>query len=124
MGSGFVRLARTWLVTFVAASPLVSCLLSPALAQGAEPDIKSPKLIDSGRIQFAQTCVYCHGDSGSGGKAGPLAGRTDLTADYVFQTITNGKRAGSLVMPTWGLSLDKATIWSLTAYIMSLQAKK
>jgi len=50
-------------------------------------------------------------------------GRTDLTPDYVFQTITNGKRAGSLIMPAWGESLDKPTIQSLTAYIMSLQAK-
>ncbi|QAY95038.1 cytochrome C [Methylovirgula ligni] len=124
MRSGFVRFARTLLVVFFAANALESCLLSPALAQSAEPDLTSPKLIDAGRVQFAENCVYCHGDSGSGGKAGPLAGRTDLTADYVFQTITNGKRVGSLVMPTWGLSLDKPTIWSLTAYVMSLQAKK
>ncbi len=92
-------------------------------AQDAEPDIKSPALIDAGRLQFAQACIYCHGNAGSGGKAGPLAGRTDLTPDYVFQTITNGKRAGSLVMPAWGESFDSPTIWSLTAYIMSLQAK-
>ncbi len=86
-------------------------------------NLNDPAIINEGRIQFAQTCVYCHGNAGSGGKAGPIAGRTDLTQDYLFTTISNGKRAGSLVMPTWKDSLDEPTIWKLVAYVLSLQAK-
>lgn len=86
-------------------------------------DLSDAAIINEGRIQFAQTCVYCHGNAGSGGKAGPIAGRTDLTQDYLFTTISNGKRAGSLVMPTWKESLDEPTIWKLVAYVLSLQAK-
>lgn len=86
-------------------------------------DLNDPQIINEGRIQFAQTCVYCHGNAGSGGKAGPIAGCTDLTEDYLFTTISNGKRAGSLVMPTWKESLDEPTIWKLVAYVLSLQAK-
>ncbi|WP_374306311.1 cytochrome c [Methylocella sp.] len=79
--------------------------------------------MEEGRVQFAQTCVYCHGNAGSGGKTGPIAGRDDLTQDYLFTTISNGKRSGSLVMPTWKDSLDEPTIWKLVAYVLSLQAK-
>jgi mono/diheme cytochrome c family protein len=94
-----------------------------AIAADVAPfDLKDPKTIEDGRVLFAQTCVYCHGDSGSGGKAGPLKGRTDLTSDYLHTTISNGKRAGALVMPAWKDSLDDATIWKLVAFIGSLQA--
>jgi len=85
--------------------------------------LNDPAILKEGRIVFAQTCVYCHGNAGSGGKAGPIAGRTDLTQDYLVTTISNGKRAGSLVMPAWKESLDEPTIWKLVAYVLSLQAK-
>ncbi|VFU08773.1 conserved exported protein of unknown function [Methylocella tundrae] len=98
-----------------------------AVAEDSSPtppfNLTDPQIIDEGRVQFAQTCVYCHGNAGSGGKAGPISGRTDLTQDYLFTTISNGKRAGSLVMPTWKDSLDEPTIWKLVAYVLSLQAK-
>ena len=108
---------------------VVACCLGAvaALAQENETkppfDLSEPAIINEGRLAFAATCVYCHGNAGSGGKAGPISGRTDLTQDYVFTTISNGKRAGSLVMPTWKDSLDEPTIWKLVAYILSLQAK-
>lgn len=110
-------------LSYVTAALVLAALGAGNEAGAAAPDLKSPKLIDAGRIQFAQTCVYCHGNAGSGGKAGPLAGNSDLTPDYVFTTVSNGKRVGSLVMPAWKESLDEETIWSLTAYVMSLQAK-
>ncbi|ACK52616.1 conserved hypothetical protein [Methylocella silvestris BL2] len=107
---------------------VTGCLGAATLwAEESEPkppfDLADPAIVDEGRVQFAQTCVYCHGNAGSGGKAGPIAGRTDLTEDYLFTTISNGKRAGSLVMPTWKDSLDEPTIWKLVAYVVSLQAK-
>jgi mono/diheme cytochrome c family protein len=86
-------------------------------------DLNDKKNIDAGRVQFAQTCVYCHGYEASGGKAAPLKGRTDLTQDYLYATISNGKRAGSLVMPAWKESLDDDAIWTVVAYILSLQAR-
>jgi cytochrome c oxidase cbb3-type subunit 3 len=105
------------------ASILIACVASAAQA-ASMPDLNSKERIDEGRKQFAQNCVYCHGNEGSGGKAGPLAGRSDLAADYVFTTISEGKRAGALVMPTWKESIDENTRWALTAYVLSLQKKK
>lgn len=108
----------------LAATVFASITMAGLGARAATPDLGSRAIVEAGRLQFAQTCVYCHGNAGSGGKAGPLAGNADLTPDYVFTTISNGKHVGSLNMPAWKESLDENTIWSLTAYIMSLQAKQ
>ena len=83
-------------------------------------DLHDPTIIEAGRVQFAETCSYCHGYEGTGGKAGPLKGRADLTKDYLFDTISNGKRSGSLAMPPWKYSLDNNTIWVLVAYVLEL----
>ena len=109
--------------SLVLLSTLRFCWAVEAADLEKTPDLGSPALADEGRAQFAQNCVYCHGNGGTGGKAGPIAGRDDLTADYIFQTITNGKRAGSLVMPSWKESIDVPTRWALVAYVMSLRAK-
>lgn len=75
-----------------------------------------------GETTFVQNCAYCHGSQGSGGKAKPLQCRPKLTPDYVFETISEGRQSGSMVMPPWKDSLDEKTRWQLTAYIMSLKA--
>ena len=104
---------------------VAGCLLSgAAIAQVAPFELNDPAVIASGRDVFASTCVYCHGDEGSGGRAGPLRSRSDLTPDYVFNTIANGRRAGALNMPPWKNSLDETTRWQLTAYILSLGPPK
>jgi mono/diheme cytochrome c family protein len=97
--------------------------LGSAWADTAMPDLKDKARIAQGAEVFAATCTYCHGDEGSGGRAGPLKGRADLDADYVFNTITHGKRVGAFNMPPWGGSIDVPTRWALTAYILSLSAQ-
>ncbi|MDD1792228.1 cytochrome c [Enterovibrio sp. ZSDZ42] len=77
----------------------------------------------NGEKRFNQSCVYCHGYEGSGGKARPLQGR-DLDADYLFKTISNGKRKGALVMPPWKKSLSVEQRWELVVYISSLSSLK
>ena len=103
---------------------VVMGVLASAAALAEDPvSSAGPEAVEAGRIQFAQTCSYCHGFEGSGGKAGMLKGRTDLTADYLYETISNGKRSGSQAMPAWKYSLDDPTIRDLVAYVLSLQAK-
>lgn len=75
--------------------------------------------IENGRKTFNQTCVYCHGHEGSGGKAKPLKNRK-FEADYLFKTISKGKRRGSLVMPPWEKSLSEKQRWELVTFILSL----
>lgn len=97
---------------------LLFTLMGAALAQTA-PDLKDPNIIAAGRQVFEEKqCTYCHGADGNGGVK--LAGRNDLEADYVFQTISEGRVRGSLRMPSWRGLLNDQQIWQATAYVLSL----
>lgn len=94
----------------------------PALADSPQPpDLDNPATIAAGAKRFNQNCVYCHGNAGSGGKGAALQGRHDLTPDYLFQTISNGKQRGSLLMPAWKAAFSEQEIWELGSYILSLR---
>jgi mono/diheme cytochrome c family protein len=80
--------------------------------------LSSSDSIQFGKKKFSALCAYCHGNAGSGGKARKLQGRK-LEVDYVFNTITNGKKRGSLNMPPWR-KLPEVVRWQLVAYILSL----
>lgn len=98
----------------------------PALTQAQDaspPDLNDLKLVAAGEKKFNQNCVYCHGSAGSGGKGAPLQGRTDFTPEYLFHTISNGKKRGALVMPPWKDAMPASDIWALSAYILSLRSK-
>lgn len=93
-----------------------------ALANSSQPpDLTNSALISAGERRFNQNCVYCHGSAGSGGKGAPLQGRDDLTPQYVFDTISNGKKRGALLMPAWKEAFSEQEIWELDAYILSLR---
>lgn len=79
--------------------------------------------VANGETRFNQSCVYCHGNRGSGGKARKLQGR-DFEPEYLFTTISNGKRRGSLVMPPWKRSFSPEQRWELVTYILSLSNAK
>lgn len=76
--------------------------------------------VQQGRELFVERgCSHCHGhDANTGVK---LAGRDDLTPDYVFATIKDGKKSGGRLMPPWGAVLSEEEIKSLVVYLMSLQ---
>lgn len=113
------RIFLTYLVSF-----FVHAVAIPTQAQEVSPpDLNDQKLVSTGEKKFNQNCVYCHGNAGSGGKGAPLQGRTDLTPEYLFHTISNGKKRGSLVMPPWKDAMPASDIWALSAYILSLRGK-
>ena len=96
---------------------------APAYAEPG-PNMTDPAAIASGQIRFNRNCVYCHGNAGSGGKGAPLQGRDDLTADYLFKIITEGKKQGSLQMPAWRDAFTDKEVQELSAYILSLRFVK
>ncbi|MDB5952712.1 MAG: uncharacterized protein JWR65_4567 [Massilia sp.] len=98
-------------------------LSAPAYAEPG-PSMTDPAANAAGQIRFNRNCVYCHGNAGSGGKGAPLQGRDDLTADYLFKTITEGKKQGSLQMPAWRDAFTDKEIEELSAYILSLRFVK
>jgi mono/diheme cytochrome c family protein len=92
-------------------------------ADGEEvPDLKLPALVQHGRDLFSETCTYCHGESAAGGTGGApgLQGRTDLGAQEIFDTISEGRIRGTNIMPAWKESLSPGDRWALTAYILSM----
>lgn len=93
----------------------------PTAASAARPfDLKDPARIDAGRRRFNKTCAgYCHGFEGVGGRAPDFKGRTDLSPDEEFRTITTG-RQGADVMPPWGAAFNEEQIWELVAYLQHL----
>jgi mono/diheme cytochrome c family protein len=92
-------------------------------ARGEEtPDLKSPALVQHGRDLFSGTCTYCHGENAAAGASGVpgLQGRSDLGAQEIFDTISDGRIRGSNIMPAWKESLSQGDRWALTAYILSM----
>ena len=72
-----------------------------------------------GEKRFSNTCIYCHGYQGSGGKAKKLQGRV-IPPERLFKTITKGRRKGASVMPAWKKTFTPIERWELVTYIMSL----
>ena len=94
----------------------------PVAASAPAPpfDLLDPVRIASGKARFGSTCAaYCHGREGEGGKPPPFKGRTDLTPEIAFKTISEGRR-GTDVMPPWGKAFSQEEIWELVAYIQAL----
>ena len=92
-------------------------------AHGEEvPDLKLPAVVAHGRDVFSETCTYCHGENAAGGAGGApgLQGRTDLGAQEIFDTISEGRIRGTNIMPAWKESLSPGARWALTAYILSI----
>jgi len=88
-------------------------------------DLSDPKRIDAGRQRFSGSCTgYCHGNEGRGGRAPAFIGRDDLDVDYIFHTVTNGRRSGGMIMPRWGETYSPEEVWELVAYVHFLNQQK
>jgi cytochrome c oxidase cbb3-type subunit 3 len=103
----------------------VLLVASPAVSGAADPaptvNLESSDTIGKGATRFNQSCVYCHGYAGTGGKGATLQRRNDLTPAALFTVISNGRKRGALVMPPWKSTLSEEEIWELAAYILSLR---
>ena len=103
--------------------PIYGALLVVLAAYSAQAETDPPPLnpaaVAQGEQLFTRNCVYCHGHQGSGGKAKSLQNR-EFEPEYLFKTISNGRRRGSLVMPPWKRSLSEEQRWHLVEYILSL----
>lgn len=86
-------------------------------------DLNDPKVIGAGERKFAQTCAYCHGYQGTGGRGPRLKGRAGLTIGYLYNTISNGRIIGAQSMPPWKYTFSPQQIWELVAYVHSLAGK-
>jgi mono/diheme cytochrome c family protein len=113
---------RTTLALLVAAWSLLPLA---AAAQEAPINLADPAEVAAGQQTFDARCTgYCHGKDGLVGRGPSLRGRTDLSAERIHATITNGRRDTGKIMPAWRGQIDDKTIWQLTAFILSLRDAK
>jgi len=89
-------------------------------AEEATAMVASSESATAGEGLFNQVCVYCHGANGSGGKARKMQCR-QYDNQYLYNTISNGKRRGSMIMPSWKGSFNEKTRWELVSYIKTLE---
>lgn len=87
-----------------------------AVADGSPADA-----VAAGEALFNRNCTVCHGKAGRGGRSRPLAGRS-FEDEYLFNTISKGRKRGSLIMPPWEKTLSGEQRRQLVAYIQSLGA--
>jgi len=105
-----------------AALALTMCFIHFAAIAGPTVDLDDPNNIAAGHRAFNTNCTqYCHGKDGRVGRGPELRNRKDLGADQIYATIMNGRNGPAKVMPAWKGQLDEATIWQITAYILSLR---
>lgn len=112
--------------------PSLLLLLVPATPASYQPSPTgfSASSIATGRAQFAETCVPCHGNAGDGvGGRGAIA---DLRAPHIwshpvgdlFWFVSHGinEPDGTPLMPPFKTILPERTRWSLIDYVHALNA--
>ena len=94
---------------------LVTMFAVAALLQAQSP------VVTRGADIYKVTCgvAYCHGSSGSAGRAPQLAGR-EFDAQFLFNTVLYGKPGTA--MPAFAQQLKSEEIEAVTQYILSLPA--
>ena len=108
---------------------------APTAVEENNPLSGKAEAIAQGKELFAGNCAVCHGADGKGG-IGPsvvdnvwLYREGDVSDATIYAIIAGGTKADMEIagrkakggMPPFGSSMDKNKIWSLVAYIRSLQ---
>ena len=98
----------------------VICVATPArriAAEDAPPiDLGDPAIIHKGEELYGQTCRYCHGKEGQGGRGPTLRGR-GFDYRHVFSRIINGYPP----MPAFGQVYSPEQVWEIVAFVQSIK---
>lgn len=113
------RLAlATLLLASVAALPVpLTRAQTPSTATATPPiDLNDLAIIKAGEALYLQTCRYCHGKEGQGGRGPMLRGR-GFDYRHVLDRITNGYPP----MPAFNRLYTPEQIWQIVAFVQSMK---
>jgi mono/diheme cytochrome c family protein len=79
-------------------------------------DRNDPAIVEEGKQLYGQTCRYCHGKEGQGGRGPALRGR-ELDFRHVFLRITNGYPP----MPAFSNVYTPDQVWKIVAFVESMK---
>ena len=77
-------------------------------------DLDDPAIVKQGEELYGQTCRYCHGKEGQGGRGPALRGR-GFDYCYVFDRITNGDPP----VPAFNRLYTPEQVWKI-AFVQSV----
>jgi mono/diheme cytochrome c family protein len=89
---------------------------SQALPDTPPIDLSDPAIIKEGAELYGQTCRYCHGKDGQGGRGPTLRGR-GFDFRHVFDRITNGYPP----MPAFNRVYSPDQVWKIVAFVQSMK---
>jgi mono/diheme cytochrome c family protein len=105
----------TVLLACAAALPVLSAR-SQAIPDRAAVDLTDPAIIKEGAELYGQTCRYCHGKDGQGGRGPTLRGR-GFDFRHVYDRITNGYPP----MPAFNRVYSPDQVWKIVAFVQSMK---
>lgn len=79
-------------------------------------NLNEPAVIEAGEKLYGQTCRYCHGKEGQGGRGPTLRGR-GFDYRHVWSRITNGYPP----MPAFNQVYTPEQVWEIVAFVQSMQ---
>jgi len=79
-------------------------------------DLTDPAIIKEGEQLYGQTCRYCHGKEGQGGRGPTLKGR-GFDYRHVWSRITSGYPP----MPAFGQVYTPEQVWGIVAFVQSMK---
>lgn len=91
-------------------------VLGQAIPDKPPLDLNDPAIVKEGAELYGQTCRYCHGKEGQGGRGPTLRGR-GFDHRYVFDRITNGYPP----MPAFNRLYTPEQVWKIVAFVQAMK---
>lgn len=112
-----LALATLLLASGAALPILLARAQTPSAAIATPPmDLNDPAIVKAGEALYLQTCRYCHGKEGQGGRGPMLRGR-GLDPRYIFGRVENGYPP----MPAFNRLYTPEQVWQLVAFVESMK---
>jgi mono/diheme cytochrome c family protein len=98
------------------APPQTRPVLGQAIPDKPPLDLNDPAIVKEGGELYGQTCRYCHGKEGQGGR-GPTLRSRGFDYRYVFDRITNGYPP----MPAFNRLYTPEQVWKIVAFVQAMK---